>query len=253
MPINPLSTANTFEQWLIATQSLIQKSNYYEDRTNLVFETANTTSNIANLVFANAAIVNAQTTIVLTSAATINTILTNANNYANSVNLVAQNAYNTANLAFNLAANASNLIYEVFDDTSNNVTLYPALFLSNTGTPNTAFVSSTKLYYNPSTGQLSASNFDSLSDFSKKKDIETISDALTIISSLRGVSFNWKENNQKSMGLIAQEVEKVIPEVVFTNDRGEKSITYGSIIGLLIEGIKEINKKVEEISKNINK
>jgi hypothetical protein len=296
MAINQLSTANTFQQWLIATQSLIEKSNFYEDRTNLVFETANNTSNIANLVFANAAVVNAQTTIVLatysntlntynntisvyantlntynstvtvlstaqntsntivsTAQNTSNIIVNQANSFANTVNVTAQNAYNTANASLATSQNAANLIYRVFDDTANNVTLYPALFVSNTGTPNTAFVSSTKLYYNPSTGQLSSTNFDSLSDINKKTDIETIGNALELVMMLRGVTFKWKDNGHKSMGLIAQELEAIIPEVVITNENGEKSVTYGSLIGLLVESIKELNKQVIEIKTFINK
>jgi hypothetical protein len=285
MAINQLSTANTFQQWLIATQSLIEKSNFYEDRTNLVFETANNTSNIANLVFANAAVVNAQTTIVLTTysdtlntynntvsvyANTLNTynstvtvltdaqntsnvIVNRANSFANTVNVTAQNASDTANASLATSQNAANLIYEVFDDTANNVTLYPALFVSNTGTPNTAFVSSTKLYYNPSTGELSATNFDSLSDVNKKTDIETIENAIQTVGELRGVTFRWKDNGHKSMGLIAQEVETVVPEVVVTNELGDKSVTYGSLIGLIVESIKDLNKQVIEIRSIINK
>jgi len=285
MAINQLSTANTFQQWLIATQSLIEKSNFFEDTANIVFETANNVSNTANLVFANAAVVNAQTTIVLTTysntlntynntvnvyANTVNTynstitvlstaqetsniIVNRANSFANTVNVTAQNAYDTANAALSTAANAANLIYEVLDDTANDVTLFPALFTSNTGTPNTAYVSSEKLYYNPSTGQLSATNFDSLSDVNKKTDIETIKNAVELVMCMRGVTFSWKENGLKSMGLIAQEVESVIPEVVSTNQSGEKSVTYGILIGLLVEAIKDLNKQVIEIKKNINK
>lgn len=303
MAINQLSTANTFEQWLIATQVLIEKSNYYESRTNLVFETANNTSNIANLVFANAAVVNAQTTIVLTTASntlnvysntvnvynntanvysntvivagyvnsnlsialntansilsdaqnTSNIIVNQANNFANNVNVTAQQAYNTANSALATASNAANLIYEISDDNANNVILYPAMMDSNTGTPNTAWVSSEKLYYNPSTGQFTATNFDSLSDINKKTEVETIINAVELVMMLRGVTFKWKENGYKSMGLIAQEVESVIPEVVVTNHLGEKSVTYGSLIGLLVEAIKDLNKQVIEIKTIINK
>jgi hypothetical protein len=285
MAINQLSTANTFQQWLIATQSLIEKSNFYEDRTNLVFETANNTSNIANLVFANAAVVNAQTTIVLTTysdtlntynntvsvyANTLNTynstvtvltdaqntsnvIVNRANSFANTINVTAQNASDTANASLATSQNAANLIYTIQDDITSNITLYPAMMDSNTGTPNTAYVSSEKLYYNPLTGQLSATNFDSLSDVNKKTNIETIGNALELVMMMRGVTFKWKDNGHKSMGLIAQELEAIIPEVVITNDRGEKSVTYGSLIGLLVESIKDLNKQVIEIQSFINK
>lgn len=256
MAINQLSTANTFEQWLIATQILIEKSNYYEDTSNLLFDTANTISNTAIEVAANAAVVNSQTAIVLsTQANTYNIYLDTFEVYQNTLLYVefVSNSYNVANVALSTAQNAANLIYEVFDDTANNVTLYPALFASNTGTPNTAFVSTTKLYYNPSTGQLSSTNFDSLSDFNKKKEIETIKHAVEMVSNLRGVTFKWKDNDQKSMGLIAQEVEPIVPEVVITNEFGDKSITYGSLVGLLVESIKELKTEIDEIKSIINK
>ena len=296
MAINQLSTANTFQQWLIATQSLIEKSNFFEDTANLVFETANNTSNTANLVFANAAVVNAQTTIVLATYAntvntynntisvfantvntynntvlvlndaqnTSNTIISNAqntsniivnraNSFANTVNVTAQAAFDTANSALLTAQDAANIVYEIVDDTTNNTTLFVALFDANTGTPNTAYVSSTKLYYNPSTGELSATNFDSLSDVNKKTDIETIQNAIETVGELRGVTFKWKDNGHKSMGLIAQEVETVVPEVVVTNELGDKSVTYGSLIGLLVEAVKDLNNQVAEIKDTINK
>jgi hypothetical protein len=272
MAINQLSTANTFQQWLIATQSLIEKSNFFEDTTNLVFETANNTSNTANLVFANAAVVNAQTALVLTTADnvyatyantiivagfvnsnltialnTANIIVNSANSFANTVNVTAQAAFDTANAAFSQSSNAANLIYEIVDDTTNNTTLFVALFDANTGTPNTAYVSSSKLFYNPSTGELSATNFDSLSDVNKKTDIETIDNAIETVGELRGVTFKWKDNGHKSMGLIAQEVEAVVPEVVVTNELGDKSVTYGSLIGLLVEAVKELKKEIESL------
>jgi hypothetical protein len=282
MAINQLSTANTFQQWLIATQSLIEKSNFFEDTANLVFETA-------NLVFANAAVVNAQTALVLTTADnvyatyantlivaefvnsnlsialntansitsdslnTANIIVNSANSFANTVNVTAQAAFDTANAAFAQSSNAANLIYEVLDDTSTDTTLFVALFDANTGTPNTAYVSSSKLYYNPSTGELSATNFDSLSDVNKKTDIETIQNAIETVGELRGVTFKWKDNGHKSMGLIAQEVEAVVPEVVVTNELGDKSVTYGSLIGLLVEAVKDLNDQVAEIKDIINK
>ena len=115
MAINQLSTANTFQQWLIATQSLIEKSNFFEDTTNLVFETANNTSNTANLVFANAAVVNAQTTIVLaTYANTVNTYNNTISVYANTVN-----TYNSTVIVLSTAQNASNTIISNAQNTSN--------------------------------------------------------------------------------------------------------------------------------------
>ena len=69
---------------------------------------------------------------------------------------------------------------------------------------------------------------------------------------MRGVSFQWKDNKNKSIGVIAQEVEKVIPEIVNTNENGTKSLSYDSIIGLLIEAIKEQQKSIVRMEKKIN-
>jgi hypothetical protein len=49
------------------------------------------------------------------------------------------------------------------------------------------------------------------------------------------------------MGVIAQEIEKIIPEVVFEDNDGKKSVAYGNIVGLLIEAIKELNQKVDRL------
>ena len=69
---------------------------------------------------------------------------------------------------------------------------------------------------------------------------------------MRGVTFNWKNNNNKSMGVIAQEVEKIIPELVHTDDDGSKTVTYSGIIGLLIEAIKEQQQTISGLEEKLN-
>lgn len=83
------------------------------------------------------------------------------------------------------------------------------------------------------------------SDQRLKNNIETIQDAVDIIDQLRGVNFNWKETNKQSVGLIAQEVESVLPFLIKEDTKGYKSINYTAIIGLLIEAVKELNEKIE--------
>jgi hypothetical protein len=153
-----------------------------------------------------------------------------------------------ANAAF-AQANTKINVNVVNDTTTNSDAYYPTLSTITTGTLSTANVSSTKLYYNPSTGQLNASNFNSLSDANKKKDIVTITDPITKVIGLRGVSFRWKENDVSAMGLIAQEVEMIIPDVVSTSSSGEKSVSYDSIIGLLVEAIKDQQNQINELKK----
>lgn len=107
------------------------------------------------------------------------------------------------------------------------------------------------------TGNFSGSAFLYSSDRTLKKGIETLTDSLSKVLGLRGVSFQWKSDNRKDIGLIAQEVEKVVPEAVHTNaTTGLKSVEYGNIVGLLIEAVKaqqvEINSlkaKVDSLTK----
>jgi hypothetical protein len=82
------------------------------------------------------------------------------------------------------------------------------------------------------------------SDERKKTNIETIPNALDKVLQLRGVTFDkLDDDNRRHAGVIAQEVEKVLPEVVYTAEDGTKSVAYGNMIGLLIEAIKELAAK----------
>ena len=84
------------------------------------------------------------------------------------------------------------------------------------------------------------------SDERKKTNIETIPNALEKVLQLRGVTFDKIDgDDRRHAGVIAQEVEKVLPEVVYTDKDGMKSVAYGNVIGLLIEAIKELAHKKE--------
>ena len=80
------------------------------------------------------------------------------------------------------------------------------------------------------------------SDRRLKNNIETIPNALAKVMSLTGVTFKYKSDGKKSTGLIAQDLEKVLPEAVFENEE-YKHIRYEIITGLLVEAIKELNNK----------
>ena len=140
----------------------------------------------------------------------------------------------------------------VTDDTTTNASRYVLFTDQTSGTMTSEFVSSTKMYFNPSTGKLNATSFNSLSDILSKENIKTLDNALSKILVMRGVSFTWKGTEDKSIGLIAQEVEHILPEVVSTSEDGIKSVSYDSIIGLLIEGIKEQQQTIEQMKSSIN-
>lgn len=83
------------------------------------------------------------------------------------------------------------------------------------------------------------------SDKRLKTDIRTIDSAVDRLSSLRGVTWRWKDTDDKSrrgMGLIAQDVEEVFPEIVATDpEDGTKGVQYGALIGPLVEAVKELS------------
>jgi len=94
-----------------------------------------------------------------------------------------------------------------------------------------------------------AQDFNSTSDLTLKTNVKTIENSLKTVQSLRGVSFDWKEVGNSSYGVIAQELEQVLPELV--NTGGYKSVNYNGIVGVLIEAVKELSAEVEELKKKI--
>jgi hypothetical protein len=92
---------------------------------------------------------------------------------------------------------------------------------------------------------VTATDFNTTSDVSLKENIEAITSPLAIVTRLRGVSFNWKEDNRAAIGLIAQEVEKVLPEVVTERENGTKAVAYANLVAVLIEAVKELKEEIE--------
>jgi len=142
--------------------------------------------------------------------------------------------------------------FEVTDDTSTNSTYYPVYVDSTSGQPTQTSVASTKLQFNPSTGNFSATQFTSLSDASQKTNIRPIENPIELTKQLKGVRFDWIDNGKESLGLIAQEVEEVVPELIETGDDGLKRVNYSNMIGLLIETVKEQQVRIEELERRLN-
>ena len=91
-------------------------------------------------------------------------------------------------------------------------------------------------------------NVTAYSDERLKSNIKTIDNALDKVTKLRGVSYTKKDT--QGIGVIAQEVEKVIPEVV--HDGKYKSVAYGNMVGVLIEAMKEQQKQIDKQQKQID-
>ena len=92
------------------------------------------------------------------------------------------------------------------------------------------------------------------SDRRLKDNITPISEPLNKLSKVGGYTFIWNDKQDaykgKDVGVIAQEIEEILPEVVTTRGTGYKAVKYEKIVPLLIESIKELQKKVEDIEKN---
>ena len=138
------------------------------------------------------------------------------------------------------------------DDTTTNGTRYVLFANQTSGSISTAYVSSTKLTYNPSTGTLTSTVLTASSDEKLKTNINTIIDPISVINGLRGVSFDRIDTKQKDFGVIAQEIEKVLPDVVHQDFDGYKSVSYNSIIGFLIEGMKHQTEKITQLENKLD-
>ena len=98
-------------------------------------------------------------------------------------------------------------------------------------------------------GTVTATNFNSTSDINKKTNIRKVVDSLQVLKEIRGVKFDWKETELPSVGVIAQEVEQVLPELVVVSDEDYKTVNYNGLVGVLIEAVKELQAEVEELKK----
>jgi len=105
-------------------------------------------------------------------------------------------------------------------------------------------------------GAVFANSYATKSDLKQKRNINTYDNALNKILKLRGVSFNWKStknktDNKKHIGLIAQEVEKIIPELITEDEKGNKAITYSGMVPVMVEAMKEQQKIIEKLRKEL--
>ena len=110
------------------------------------------------------------------------------------------------------------------------------------------------------TGLINSSNITETSDARYKTNVSTIGNALATVQQLRGVIYDWKRKDfpemnfkqGKDLGLIAQEVEKVLPELVNTDEKGFKSVQYSHLVSVLVEAIKEQQKQIETLKAEVS-
>ena len=98
-----------------------------------------------------------------------------------------------------------------------------------------------------------AGNITAFSDARLKENVTTIDSALDKVSQMRGVYYNRidDETKTRNIGVIAQEIEAILPEVVHNNNDDMKSVAYGNIVGILIEAIKELSEEVKTLKSKL--
>jgi hypothetical protein len=149
-------------------------------------------------------------------------------------------------------------------------------YWSNTATTDVAYVKSTgtawfqsmsvgsSLSWGGAVGEIRATNEITAyysSDRRLKENIHVISNPISIVEQIRGVRFDWTDEHiqarggedgyfvrKQDIGVIAQEVEAVLPEIVATREDGTKVVKYEKLVALLIEAVKEQQQQINQIS-----
>jgi hypothetical protein len=246
------------------------------------FAQANTANSTAIAAFGQANTANIRAVAAFTQANNVGSAVTTANNIA----IAAFTQANTANVRAVAAFEKANSSAIAINADVVNATRFIAFTNNTTGNASTINVSSSGLFFNPSTRTLTSNNIFATvsvgvgtapsgttgeiratsditayysSDISLKDNIKVIPNALDKLLNIRGVEFDWSQSyiderggedgyfvRKKDVGIIAQEVEKILPEIVATRDNGIKAVKYEKLIALLIEAIKELNSKIEK-------
>ena len=285
MAINQISTANTFEQWLIATQSLIAFANSITNSAPGTTFTSNTSEYVitGNLTVGNTVTcVTMNTDVIIFDDGTrlsSNVQIVNAYahsnaafNKANAANVLAQQAYDYANtiaISGEIAGDNVQVLYAVIGNTINaNISMSTAniTVTSNVTTSNIVASNNVTVTKNVAAGNVivtnditttnitatlvSATDFNTTSDVALKTNMQQITNSLDVIEQLTGFVFNWKSDGKTSYGVSAQQVEQILPDLVRMRDDGFKGVNYLNLIAFLIEAVKDLKKEVMEIKNN---
>lgn len=101
------------------------------------------------------------------------------------------------------------------------------------------------VYGTASATSFTGQTFTSTSSIKYKKDIQPLEDALEMVKKLEGVRFTWKDNEKQDLGVIAEEVNRVVPEIVLKDENNDPSgVDYGKLTAILIEAVKELAKRI---------
>jgi len=98
-------------------------------------------------------------------------------------------------------------------------------------------------------GVVTCLDLNTTSDVNLKTNITPISDPLEKVMKINGYNFEWISNQRKSLGVIAQELEKILPELV--TNTNPKTVNYNGLIALLIEAVKQQEKRISHLENNL--
>ena len=206
-PVANVALSDTFNTWRVRTNQI---------NTQAAGLASNNTFTGTLNTFNNAVAINGPVTAPTVTANTFVGTLTGTASVATTVTLVSAN--------------------------TTDATHFPVFVDAATGDENIR--TDTGFTYNPSSGILSSTDFNSTSDATLKENLSPVQDALALINNLSGYTFDWKDRNRSSIGVTAQDVEKYLPQLV-TEINDHKTVNYNGLIGVLIEAVKELSKKID--------
>ena len=99
---------------------------------------------------------------------------------------------------------------------------------------------------------VTANTFNATSDATLKTNISPIENPLSILKKITGVSFDWKNNEGSAEGVLAQDVEQVLPNAVNTDEEGKKSVSYNNLVGVLIEAVKGQQEQINNLKDRLS-
>ena len=142
----------------------------------------------------------------------------------------------------------------IADDTST-TTLYPVMGTTTSGSLTAVKTSSTKFSFNASSGLLTVTSLTESSSRALKMNINPIDNALDAILQLKGVTYDRKDGtSQNEAGLIAEQVNKILPNVVSKDAKGKPTgIHYTKLTAYLIEAVKSLQSEINDLSKQLKK
>ena len=175
--------------------------------------------------------------------------LGNTSSLGMSVGVITATSFNGSATKINIASGGGSIHYPLFTSSygvsANNI-VYNDQNLSYNQTSNTLILENIS-----ASGVITATDFNSSSDIALKENVEVIDNPLDKLLELRGVTFDWKASKKSGVGVVAQDVEKVLPQAVGGSE-DQKTVNYNAIIGLLVESVKQQQKEIEELRKRLS-